>query len=631
MPTRQKTVEFGIPPLASAADNALTAMPQITVSLPESGKTFREVWAIVTANGTATAQGNVTTRRMECRLGAAAFTAHTNSNLYTGSGEDIQVHHAVDLTAHFTANWTGTSMTFDTSVLFDGTATGIAWTNICAKLFVTYDFDDTSATQIKTVYIPLAMPSTALATTKPGTALATIPNLSTELPEASKTFRNWFVTVQGNQHRAAATTDLTLTFQLDSTTVHTTGIYEGAGATDSFFRYIWHAPTLDTAASMGFFCWANATEFDHQQAWLTVTYEFDATASNRTFVSVMLPMEVASPMGGTAAADFQRATRELWIQEPGTITTRQVAFYPFWDQAAAIAGLNMRIGTSSFLAYSDVAATLAGSNAAMVRNDSAFTLARGRNEFNFDVYRTDTTDLGLNVSGFWIVNYTADKPALGYAAANRTVRHNMGAVFDGAASILRSLSAFSPAIASPAYFINSVGINYQYFSNTTGTPAGVAINAERLVAEGGLEWEPIYTDISQTDPETGLHECYATARSFFRRWPGDPGPGRVDLEQARRYRAVLANGCLSFDYLDMLITLHNITFVCADSVTGFTGTVTLSLHRAATGEKVAETTRAGDGAFSFDWYDNTEEMYVVARDSAGTVGRSENTLAAGAP
>jgi hypothetical protein len=630
MPTRDKTVEFAFPPLTAAVDNTLTALTQITVSLPESGKVFHEVWAVVTANGNATAQGNVTTRRLECRLGAAGFTTHTNSNLYTGSGEDIQIFHAVDLLSHFTTNWTGTSMTFDANFLADGTATGIAWRNICVKLYVTYDYDDTSATQIKTVYIPLDMPRTALATTKPGTALTTIPALDTELPEASKVYRNSFITVQGNTHRAAAT-DLTLRMQLDATTQHDTQGFEGAGTTAYFYRYIWDCPTLDPAIAMGWFAWASATDFDHAQAWLTVTYEFDATAANDVFVSTWLPMDVASPMGGTAAADYQRATRELFIEEPGTITTRQIAFFPTWDQIGAIAGLNMRIGTGSFLGYSDVAASVAGSNAAMVRNDSAFTLARGRNSFNFDCYRTDATDLGMNVSGWWIVNYRAGKPTNGYGAANRTVRKNVGAVFDGAANQLRAVPAFAFTTPGSEYFLNSTGLNYEYVTNSTGAAAGVTVTCERLTAEGGLEWEPLYVDISRTDPETGLHVCHATTRSFFKRWPTDTGNGRVAMETARRYRVVLANGCATFDYLDMLVTKHNITYSVADSVSGFTGTVALALHRADSGEKVAETTRSGDGAFSFTWYDNTEEMYVVATDGAGNVGRSQDTLAAGSP
>ena len=627
MATRTKTVEFAHPPLASLTDNSLTTMTQITVYLPESSKVFRSVIAQVSANGNATATGNITTRQLQCRLGAAGYTAHTNSNLHTGSTEDIHTFHSVDLTSHFTTNWTGTSMTFDSQVLLDGTATGIAWTNVCVTLYVTYDYDDTSSTHIKTVRIPLNMPVTNLASTKPS-SLATIPNLSTELPEASKTFRNHFVTVQGNINRAA-TTDSTMTLQLDSTTAHTTGVFEGLSNTDFFFRYIWDAPTLNTSASMSWYAYGNSTDFNHLQAWLTVTYEFDATSSNDVFVSVILPMEVASPMGGTSSSDFQRGKRELWIQEPGTITTRQIAFFPFWDQAAAIAGLNMRIGTGSFVTYTDVSATVAGSNAAMVRNDGAFSFTRGRNSLNFDVYRTDTTDIGMNVSGFWIVNYIADKPSQGYGTANHTIFHNLGATFDGAASALRSVSAIAPTIADSSYFISSVGINYEYMTNSTGIAAGVSITAERLAAgEGGLIWEDIYADVSYTDPESGLHQIYATARSFFKRWTGDVDDNRVDVETARRYRVVLSNKCASFDYLDMLITYHSITSTVSGDVTGSAGgNVDISLHRAGTGERVLSTSRTGNGSYSFTWFDDTEPVFVEFYEDDTHKDRSAEGLA----
>ena len=75
-----------------------------------------------------------------------------------------------------------------------------------------------------------------------------------------------------------------------------------------------------------------------------------------------------------------------------------------------------------------------------------------------------------------------------------------------------------------------------------------------------------------------------------------------------------------------MFTYHSITFTAADSITGFTGTVDIGLHRSASGEKVLETTRSGDGAYSFTWYDDTEELFVSADDGTN-VGRSEDTLA----
>lgn len=626
MATRLKTVEFAHPPLAALTDNTLTTLTQITVYLPETGtKTFRSVIATVSAVGTATGTGNVTTRQLQCRLGVAAYTAHTNSNLYTGSGEDIIVFHSVNLTSHFQTNWTGTSMTFDSQVLLDGTATAIAWTNVCVTLQVTYEYDDTSTTQIKTVWIPLDAPVGAFATTKPGAANATIPNLSTELPEASKVFRSTHIVVQGNTATAGATTDATITMQLDATAAHTTGIFEGAASSDLWYRYVWDcSAVLNTSASMGFFIWGSVARFNHSQAWLVVTYEFNASTSTQIFNSIMLPMDISSPMGGTTSSDYQRGSRDFFIQEPGTITRKQIAFYSFWEQAAAIAGLNMRVGTGSFVAYTDTAAVTGGSVGAMTRNDTAFTLARGRNSINFDIYRTDTADFGWGLCGFWIINYTSDKPTQGAGAANHTVFWNLGSSFDGAAASTRIYTATAPIIPETEYYITAIGNQYRYVSNTTSTPAGISVDFEKTSGEGNVAWINSYADPIHTDPETGLRHAYSQVKDAFQRWPNDPQPDRLNVETSRRWRTSHGNAAVAFEQLDLMITYHTITYTVTGNVTGSGGgTVTLTLERDATGEEVATTSRVGNGSFSMTWYDNTENVYVSAREDSTHLGRSE--------
>ena len=100
---------------------------------------------------------------------------------------------------------------------------------------------------------------------------------------------------------------------------------------------------------------------------------------------------------------------------------------------------------------------------------------------------------------------------------------------------------------------------------------------------------------------------------------------RLDLETARDYR--IFNSTAASVGLLAILTYHSFTFTAADSISGgFSGLVTLNLHRADTGEKVATTSRVGDGPYSFVWYDNTVEMYVECIDSIGQVGRSQNTL-----
>ena len=620
-----------MPALSSMVDNTLTAMPTITISLPEapSGSDFKSVIAMVSAMATATATGNISKRRIDFSVGGATMDTHTNPNTYTGSGEDIFAYYAADMTSLFVSNWTsGTSKTFDASVLMDGTATGIAWTNICVTIYITYEYDDTSTTQIKTVRMPLTVPAAALSTAKPGTALSTIPNLSTELPEASKVYRSTNITIQG-MRSSTAVTDATISMQLDTTTVVTSDIYEGVSATNYFMRYVWDiSAVLNTSSTMGFYAWGSlANCWIHMQAWMTITYEFDATATNDVYVSLLMPMEIASPMGGTTAADYQRGTREFWIEEPGTVLTKDIAFFSFWDQAAAMAGQQQRIGTGSFVAYTtDTAAVVAGSNAAMIRNDTAFTFTKGRNQVNWDVYRTDTTDLGFNVCGFWICNYTAGKPSTGYGAANHTVFWNLGAYFDGAANSLRTVASVSPALPETDRFYSAIGTRYLYVTNSTGNAAGVTVLVERLPAEGGLQWEAAYIDVGYTDPESGLRHAFSQVRTLFKRWANDQDTERMSLQTSRRWRTVLNNNALSFDYLDLIFTYHSIPLVVSGTVSGFSGTITLKLHRTSNGEIVDTTTITGDGTYSFIWYDDTEQIYVDANDGI-RFGRSADGAA----
>ena len=632
MATRLKTVQYSFPVLASLTNNTLTNMTQITVYLPETGtKTFRKVIAKVTADDIVTVTGgSVATRTVNLRLGAAAYTSLSNANTLTNSGENLSVFCSADFTSHFTTNWTGTSMTCDVQVLMNQTTgTTLNMVNVCVTLDVTYEYDDTSTTQVKTVWIPLNAPVAALATAKPGTATDTIPTLDTYLPEASKTYRDIFIVVQGNEARNTATTDHTLSMQIDALTAQTSGAYAGALATDRWYRYIWDITSLGmtTSATHGFYLWASVARANHPQVWMAVTYEFNATTTTSVMQSLMLPMEFNSPMGGTTSSDYQRATLELWVEEPATITLQRLAAFLFWDQSGNIGGLNARIGTGSFVAYTDTASVLAGGNGCMIRNDSGAALVRGRNTLQADIYRTDTTDLGENVCAFWIVNYTSGKHASGVGVHNKTVFWSLSTTGTAAAAETNTIAATAPSIPESSYFLTALGTRYEYITSSTGSPAGVSVLVERLAAEGGVKWEKAYIDIGETDPEVGLHTCYSQVTDLFSRWVGDASSTRFGLQTARRWRTVLANNCTAFDTLELLFTYHSITYTVANSVSGFSGTVYLDLCRTLTDEMVLSSTRSGDGSFSFTWYDNTEYMFISASDATNIVGRSQDSLA----
>lgn len=640
MATRLKTIQYGIPQLASLADNTLTAMTVITAYIPEFSGTVTIKKAIVelSVNDASTTLGNYTSRSIDVSVGGATATSYTNANLESNSGEQTMLFYAADATTHFTTNWTtGTSKTVAISVLVDhASASGIIMNNVSATVYITYEYDDTQTTQVKTVYIPLDAPVGTLATTKPGTATDTIPALDTFCPESTKTFRNMHIIVQGNVKNSGSTTDSTLSLQIDTLTDYTSATLEMGVVSDYWARFVWTTHYYDsggiaaglgmtTNATHGFYIWASVARHNHQQAYMVVTYEFDATGSTGILVSVLLPMQAAL-MGGTASTDFERMERVLWIEEPGTIANTKIAFYAFWEQVSAISTLNWRIGTGSFVTYTDAAAVLCGSNGCMVRLDSAFTLARGINTLNADVYRSDTTNFGMGISGFFIVNYTANKPSQGYGAANHTVKWNSGLTFDGATATNRKTAAFAVSIPETDYFINSYGCYLAHMTNTTTTFGGLTIMAEKTNAAG--QWITADTINGHTDPEKGLHQHFAGLRNDMYRYPSDPGPGRLDPEGTRRWWISYSNAGTGFMYLDIWITYHAITYTVSGTISGSAGgSVSIGLWRTSNKELALTTSRVGNGAYSITWYDNTETLYAEAREDATHVGRSDNGTA----
>ncbi len=634
MATRLKTVKYAFPVLASLTSGTLTNLTQITVYLPESGMTFRSVVAHVTFSDSATTAGNLTGNALNLRLGAAAYTSIANANALTNSGENTSPWLTADFTSHFTANWSGTSMTCDFQAQITSAGTPTTLINVCVTLDITYAYDDTSATHIKTVMIPLNAPVGTMATA--ATTYDTIPVLDTYLPEASKAYRNIYLVMQGNIAFNTNTTSCAVTMRV-GTASEVTGTWPGTLASDQFIRYVYYltATYPSTAATQTFQPTTSVTNrFNHFQAYLVVTYEFNPSTTTSVMNSVMLPMELASPMGGTTSSDYQRGTRELWIEEPGTITTNRVAFYPFWQQISSISTLNLRIGTGSFVVYTDIATVLCGSNAAMVRNDAAFTLARGRNSLNFDVWRSDAADFGWNLCGFWLVNYTSSVATAGIGAHNHTVEWGLVQRTTAAVATNYTVAATAPVIPESDYFINALGTQLVAESSGTVAPSGYTVLVERLAAEGGIEWEAAYIDSSQTDPEIGAYLVYSQMRTLFKRFPGDADPTRIDITTARRWR-VHVNGSTAVSVwigLNIIMTYHTITYSVADSISGgFSGTVTIGLHRSdanatSPGETVKTTTRSGDGSFSLTWYDNIESMYISANDGTH-VGRSTDTVA----
>jgi hypothetical protein len=643
MATDRKTVTFCSDLYTTTiASNTTTAVTMPTIVLPESGKFFRSVAVHVFWSDMVTATGSsYTVREVALGLGGGTKTTVTNSNTYTNSGENIFGYFCQDLTSRFMSDWSGTSMSCEIDVRFVMSGgTTLSVNNVSVMVEIDYEYDDTSPTQIKTIYYPLDTPNGAMATSKPA-SLHTIPALSTELPEASKVFRGKWIMVTGNTVNAGATTSATMSVELESGGAQTTASISGSLASDRSYALIFK-PTWDETLTRTWHVWGSIARFNHSQAYAIVTYEFDASASNDVYHSLMLPMQIDSPIGANAEASRQYGERDLWIPELGTITTKRVAALFYWQQSVSLS-TNLRIKahpSDGWTQLTDGAAALCGHNAAQAITGSYF-LARGRQTLRAECYTTTTVAAaaGGNLNVLWIVNYIAPKMPGGHGAHTKT-RKALYRPLGTAAVISNAVvdAAKAPFVIPQAnHFISASGLQMVVVPNALTGMSWFTAQFERLaggLGEGGIGWESVYNDVGHPDAETGFNYLFAQMRSQFKRWPGDDFSGRLGLAISRRTRymeppTVAGSASTFWLHTHVLVTYHTHTWTVAGTVSGSAGgTVTLNLCRAATGEIVLTTSRVGDGAYSFTWYDNTEDMYVDAYEDATHLGRSATAKAA---
>lgn len=635
MATREKTISFAFPMTTTlVADAVVTNLSQITLYIPEASPTFTSVFVkvgfqdVVTATG-----GTITEHRVGLRLGAAAYTTFTETDDIANSGENLGgVFGPVDFTSHFTTNWTGTSMTCDLQVYFDqSTGTTLGMNNVTAEIFVTYTYNDTAATQIKTVRVPMESLTGALPTVANSNfGTNQIPQLTGGggiLPEAGVTIRDWYIIVEGNEINNNTTTDFTLSANIDGGTATAFMIQEAALASDRYCRWIYRPTAPSTTAAHNFQLWSSvANKCHHITATLVVTYEFTLAGTTRTLNSILLPIEVGSPLGSTTLGDASRYYRELVISEPGTITLRQSGFRINFNCNGGVTTLNWRAGAQSARTYSSAGNVICGGYALQHRVDSGaaggvgVTLARGSNTITIDGYSTGGI-VATNISGYLILNYESDVGSGGIGQNAHTVFKSRYA-WDALGNFNNRVVGASFAIPETNYWLMSAG--FCLIAWQASLAGAFSVDIELGATEGkGAGYADVYTDGIMGDSEMSCCEIWMRGRDVFKRFPQDADTDRADIETARDYRifstANYAKGLIQF------VTYHSHTWNIIGDISGHdAGLPTqLELIRASTGEKMQTTTlAAGTTAFNFTVYDDTLDYYVSAFQDGTHVGRS---------
>jgi hypothetical protein len=460
-----------------------------------------------------------------------------------------------------------------------------------------------------------------------------IPKLTEFCPEASISFKQLAIIVQGNTSQVGVG-DANLNWYLDtSASLFSSDYYQGDLISGMWFRLVCTS-TFTTDSSHAWYVYGNTTVFNHLQAYMNVVYTFSATDTSVVLNSIQLPVQFSSLAGGIDASSYQRATTEFYIQEPSTIVVKDSGLLLFWDQISTVSGLNARIGTATFTTYTDATNEVCGGNGLIMKNVSLnlnqIVLTRGKNTLSADVYRTDTADLMFGLTGLWMINYHSGKSTFGVGAHNQTINWNIFTIGSSTASYTLDISAMAPIIPETNYYLNSMGVHYyNNFTYTSGQYLGESIFTERLISEGGNQWIPIYIGLDVNDQELGVRQFFSDCKKVFIRWPGEPSNNNntIDIETSRRWRIQndgSSTACISQHYLDMLLTYHGIYYTVSGNVSGSAGgTVNIDLLKDSTGEKLLTTSRVSNGAYSFNWYDNTEDVYTSAREDSTHLGRSE--------
>ena len=648
MAQRTKTIEY-VFPLSTASVGSGTArnFTTFTLSIPENtSRTFRSVILEMSFEDNGAAASTVTAVSMGIQIDAVPISDVAVSLTLTNSGENQSYTFLRDVTSYFVTNFTGTSHTMGARL----TVTGSSTVNATAKLIITYEYSDTSATtRIKTVKIPVDGNNGSLTTTLANVGAANqIPALDTFLPEASKVYRDIFFEIFAHTGQASGTASPALNLRYDgATTISTT--HQGALNSDYMVHRIdklisGGTPSFTTNATHNVEASAGSVNapFPCLGGVLVVTYEYDHSTTTTVINSVELPaVDEAGWAGGTAIADTSEFTRTIIIQEPGTINLVQSGVLLSCIDAGAIT-MDIRVGaqTSRGAGYAHPATARCGSVFFMRRFDSGatgssagYTYGRGINTFEIIFFTTSATagSIGSNVSGTIYLNYTSDLSGDGDGTHNHTTKW-INRPYT-AASLVQKMAytaATTPIIPETDYYTTGVAFQIILYAINGLTAAGFVFQAELLSTESfGAGWYDIYSTFFSTDAENSQIWSWARARDEFKRHPEDPDTDRLDIEGVRSYRFDNPTRNITMQAVQYL-TYHSILYTVSGNVQNSSGgTVTINLHRTDTGELVHRVSRVGDGAFSFSWHDNVVRVYIVAVDADNSATIHSDAFIAG--
>jgi len=646
MATRVKTIEYAtqtiITTLNSVTNRDLAGTTSIYI--PETGITFKSVVLYVDCSGDNTAAGSLTNPTISIGLNAITISTLTLVNPIANSSENEAWIFTRDITNYFVTNWTGTNMTWTTRVNFGGIST----CNHAVKIIITYQYDDSASTQIKTIRIPIESTRTTLTTswqTVGGTTA--IPAITGNyLPETGITIRQIFLELWCNDG-TNSNTNYTCQSRINGGTAIDTWRCQSNLNSAIWSHAIIDLTTQNLTTARSLECIVNGISSRMMTigGMITVTYQFDPNISETIYNSLMLgAVDTAGWVGGTTTADQGSWERYIYIEEPDTITLKESAVALFQDDNAGYT-FNIRCSgdTTSQSTYTSYVMASGGVQCGTYslvhridaggQNGSAgISLKRGKNLYRVQFY-SNTAQAGWNLSGFLILNYTSGKHTNGVGVHAHSVYQHVSDNITAGSRVTTTTTTITPTLPETDYYL----IGYLFWINYNIGPstdsffiADTEVISTDLI-QGGDGWETLYVGTSRQDNENRNGWIFGASRTNFTRWNNDPDPERLNIKSGRKYR--LSSGPIETGSMGYWYTYNNITYIVSGTCSGFSGDgsgIPVDIYRVVSStqdEMVLNTTTTTGGTFSLNWIDNTGTLYATARQDDTHVGRSSNGLA----
>lgn len=653
---RAKTIEYALPMLSTAATyqsegTSYLVSSDTTIYIPETtSRAFLSVVAEVRMHDnfpTVTTNLSGWGVRVSCDAGSN-WTSVTSANGYNQSGENMDHVFLADVTAEFSARFSGASDTARWGFYADYSSTGQTLANASCKLIITYEYDDTAhtTTQIKTVRIPIESYNGRLSDSaqiiRQGSITGQLPALTSVstpfLPEASVVIRQAFCELDTN-FLPSTTTDTNFIIKVDSGGGETTyGLNEAGNSSSVHCRYLYDVTSVDWTSSHDLYARhtvASQSYYAHVGGSLIVTYEYNPSTTTTVLNSIVLTPDFGIARCGATTDDMVISTTKFYIEEPTTITLVQSGiFFTFLTNETSDT-FSVLAGSQTATGYTPTSmADICGMMSFMHRIDSGgyrgagVTLARGENTLTIKCYNAVFPRIGAICARCYL-NYTSSVASGGVNTHNTTTAWLTFPSNRASASSVDLSNTVVPKIIESNYFISDIGEVLYYAGFTGGGAVSLQVQyAGTDSVTSGIQGIGSKLYVAQASSERLNNLFFFNATHAFNRYPNDPQTTRANIETSR-YWWVSATGAQMG--LMTYVTYHSITFTISGTISNYADAdgagLTVKFYKTSDGEYIGTTTTTSGGAYTYTWYDSAGSVFAECYEDSTHAGRSIDSTA----